>query len=121
MAAGNYNIEIDEGAGYTKTMYLGRNGFPLDTTGFQAYLQMRNPDTDVLLLDLRTGTGGTPNCSITPGGVDGSLTLFIDHTVTAALSWTQAKYDMFVVAPGAQPKKYLQGSVKVNPSETVVP
>jgi hypothetical protein len=63
-------------------------------------------DSPALELELTTENGG-----LTLGGVDGTVTLYMSHTDTAALGFVSAVYDLELVLPDGDVIKLVSGKI----------
>lgn len=116
MAAFKLSLKIDQGATFTKvvTWKTGKPPVPVDLTGATARMQIRATlEAPEVLLELTTTNGG-----ITLGGVDGTVTLRIEATATAALTWRTGVYDLEVEFADHTVRRLLSGGVSVSPEVT---
>ncbi len=81
---------------------------PVDLTGAKARMQIRAGLGSALLLELNTENGGL---AITGPG---TLTRTMSAAQTAALTWTEAVYDLEVEYADGTVQRYLQGAVTVS-------
>ncbi len=81
---------------------------PVDLTGATARMQIRAGVGGALLLELNTENGGL---AITGPG---TLTRTMSAAQTAALTWTEAVYDLEVEYADGTVQRYLQGAVTVS-------
>jgi hypothetical protein len=86
---------------------------PIDLTGATARMQIRAQIGGALLLELNTDNGGL---AITGPG---TLTRTLTAAQTAALTWTEAVYDLEVEYADGTVQRYLQGAVTVSREVTV--
>ena len=90
-----------------------KNGAPAvatDLTGYKARMQMRSEiDASAFLMELTTENGG-----ITLGGALGTIDLFISDTATALITWTEAVYDIELIAPNTDVTRKIYGAVSVS-------
>ena len=68
---------------------------PIDMTGYSARLQVRRRTSDVTLLSFTDALGG----GLTINGPSGDVDLEVSDTVTAALGFSSAVWDLEVEAP----------------------
>ena len=74
---------------FRKPIVFGGAGFdPTDLTGFTARMDIRDPDTDALLLSLTTANG-----KIIMGTTDLTVTLLLSDTETRDAVWEVGEYD----------------------------
>lgn len=87
---------------------------PIDLTGYTARMQIRSDvDSDTVLVSLTTENGG-----ITLGGTDGTVTLLISATATAALTWDEGVYDLELVSSGGVATRLVSGRIAVSDEVT---
>lgn len=112
MAAAKLKLMIEQGATFRKvlTWKAGTPPTPVDLTGCTARMQMRGTITDAVpLITLTTENGG-----IVLGGVAGTIELVITATVTAAITWAAAVYDLEIVFPSGDVRRLVYGPVTVS-------
>ncbi len=110
MAAGVYNLLIQQGATFVKKLrWTDSAGTPKDLTGWKAKLHIRynTEDVDPPIINLTTENGGLTLNSY------GTVIIKISETVTKGITWDDAVYDLFVIQPSGQTDKLLQGTVQV--------
>ena len=91
MAAGKYNIIIEQGATFNLPITWKNNaGNPYNLTGYTARMQVRQYKESVTSLVTVT----TENGGIALGGALGTVTVTISATATAALPACDAVYDL---------------------------
>ena len=112
MAAGKYNIEIEQGADWTLRVVLyGATGSLRDLTGCTARMQIREVYEDKKVhLDLK---------SITSGGIViepliGRIELSATAAQTAKLSITRCVYDLELVNPNGTVERVIMGKVTIS-------
>lgn len=105
MTAGTYHLEIEQGSTFGLTItYKDGNGDLVNLTGYTARMHLRkNIDDSDTVLALTTENGG-----ITLGGSNGTVTLAISATDTAALTSVEGVYDLELVT-GAVVEKLIAG------------
>jgi hypothetical protein len=94
------------------TLYDGTTNAdpPRDLTGYDASMRVEGSDgTDLFTLT----TTPSPSGSITLGGTAGTVTLLIDAATTAALTWTAARYELFLIDPVSEVQPLLWGGLTV--------
>jgi len=113
MAAGSYNITIEQGATYDQTFTFTRDGSPVNLTGYTARMQIRASVTaQQVVYDVAvTGT-------FTLGGAAGTIRIVITATNTAALTAGTYVYDLELQSASGVVTRLLQGSVTVVPEVT---
>ncbi len=117
MSAGIYNDTLDQGATYNLVVvYKNDSGAPINLTGFDAYMQLReNFDSTIADLTLSTANGG-----ISIDGPNGEITITATATQTTALTSDYYLYDLELVN-GSDVIRLLQGQITVNSEVTRVP
>lgn len=121
MAAGAYNLRIEQCATFTRTIAWatppvepGADPVPIDLTGYTARLTIANDSGPVLTLT--TGSG------ITIDGPAGTITITLSAAETADLPDTStqpATYDLLLTAPSSGPAtRLVQGIVVIDPAVT---
>lgn len=118
MAAGKYNIKIEQGATYRQEfIWKDASDTPVDVTGYTARMHIRGKITDDdTLVELTTENDG-----IILGTTDGKITLQITADATSLYDWTCGVYDLElvqVVGPETFVYRVLQGSVSVSKEVT---
>ena len=117
MAAGTYNISIEQGTTYQlDIVWKDSLATPIDVTGYTSRMQMRTTKADSNVLCELT----TENGRIVMGTTDGKNTLNLRSEVTAGFSFVSALYDLEVISPAATPvvTRLLQGTITVDPEVT---
>lgn len=115
MPAGNYDLEIEQGATFTLEMfYVDENGDPVDLSGQTARMQIRQyVSAPAVLLSLTTENG-----RISIDGPAGKIALLIDAEDSAAIDWRKGVYDLEIVANPESVIRFIEGSVTVSPEVT---
>jgi len=124
MTAGRYDIAIDQGSTFRKTItWKDSSGNEIDLTGYSARMQVRPTySSSSTTLNLTTANGG-----ITLGGDAGTIELYVSATATAAIPTTSPSqfadafvgvYDLELVAPNSDVTRLLHGDFIVNPEVT---
>lgn len=114
MAAGKYNLRIEQGATLDKlfTTVLP-NGNPANYTGYTARMQIRKDWRDsTVALELSTANG-----RIELGGTLGTVRLIVAAADTMALT-RGGVYDIELVSSGGVVTRFLQGKVILDPNVT---
>jgi hypothetical protein len=103
-----YDFEISRYAGLRKKfVWRDRTGRPMKLAGCAARMQLRpSPESDVVLLELSTDNG-----RIHLGDVNGAIELDVDESVTAALSFSSAVYDLLITDSQGNVTRLVEGSV----------
>jgi hypothetical protein len=120
MAAGKYNIVIEQGATYDITIaYKDSNNNPIDLTGFGGRMQIRpsiGSTTTYLCLSSSLQADGTGLEFLSPT-TSGSIKLYISAISSSMLNFDQAVYDL-EIASGSYVSRILQGGVKLSKEVT---
>jgi selenophosphate synthetase-related protein len=105
MAAGVYDITIEQGATFTMSLtWKDSTGSPVNLTGYTARMQVReNYEAESTLVSL-TSSGG----DITLGGALGTIAVTIAASATQLLQLDEAVYDLELVN-GATVTRLIQG------------
>lgn len=113
--AGVYNFTIDQDSTYTVTLvYNDGNGNPIDLTGYEAKMQLREKyDSPTAALTLTTGGGG-----IVITGPTGTIDITATDEQTATLDPIFYVYDLDLKLGGVI-TRLIQGQVTVRPRVTI--
>lgn len=125
MAAGRYNITIEQGATYDlNVQYVDSNSAPINLSGYSARMDIRpSVVSETIYLRLSsslqvdgtgirfTGESGTLPLS------SGSIYVYVSADNTSALSFDQAVYDLELTS-GSVVTRVLQGNVKLSKEVT---
>lgn len=114
MTAGRYDIEIEQGATWSRTITVeDPAGTPIDLTGYSARMQVRSSyDAETPLLSISSADGGV---EITP--LTGTLELSATAAQTAAMPAGIHVYDLELVIGGTV-DRLLSGRARVYPEVT---
>lgn len=115
MSAGIYNVTLEQGATFTRTItYNEPGGSPVDLTGFTAAMDLRaSYNSEEAILTLTTENG-----RIALGGVAGTITLTIDAEDMADLVGpADGVYDLELYTGGTV-IRLLQGTWTISPEAT---
>jgi hypothetical protein len=115
MAAGTYNITIEQGATFTLPLtYKDADDDPVPLTDALARMQIRQKVTSTdTIVDLDSDTLGGITIS-DPGGI----TVVISDEVTAAITIKTGVYDLEIEWVDGTVTRLLQGTVTVSPEVT---
>lgn len=120
MAAGKYNIVVEQGATYDITIaYKDSNNNPIDLTGFGGRMQIRpsiGSTTTYLCLSSSLQPDGTGLEFLSPT-TSGSIRVYISAASSSLLTFDQAVYDL-EIASGSYVNRILQGGVKLSKEVT---
>jgi hypothetical protein len=87
---------------------------PVNLTGCTAKLQIRpTAESSEVLLEL-----STQNSGITLGGITGQIRVYVTDEQTAAFTWIQGVYDLFIYFPDGSSVVRLGGLVSVGKGVT---
>jgi hypothetical protein len=115
MSASIYNINIEQGATFTRTItWKDSAGAAINLTGYTARMQIRERvESSTALVSLTSSSG------ITLGGAAGTVVITITATQTDALpNMKKGVYDLELVSAGGIVTRLLQGEVVVSPQVT---
>jgi hypothetical protein len=117
--AKRYNLVFEQSATFQHTVnWKDPNGEPIDLTGYRIRLQVRqSPSAGTTLLDFDSDTPGA-GMSITSLGASGSFTITLDTSVTEALAFTTAEYDLTATSAGGVVYRLHEGKASVSPGVT---
>lgn len=111
MAAGTYNILVEQGSTFSQTVTVKEDGSPKDLTGYSARAQMRPTRTSTTLTATFTCTISTPST--------GAIVMELDPSTTAGIADGRYYYDLEIYTSGdAIVSRLLQGEVTVSPEVT---
>lgn len=113
--ASRYDLLINQGADFLQIFtWKGSDGVPINLSGYTARMMIKNsPEDDTALVTLTTENG-----RIALGGALGTITLSLNSTVTAALDFTKALYDLELVSGGGFVTRLIGGAVTLSPEIT---
>jgi hypothetical protein len=135
MAAGIYNLAIEQGSTFIRVFVWNTGGCgcdcgcstesacscsglssatPVNLTGYSADMQIRQTISSPTILYEASTAGG----EIVLGGVLGTITLTIPAVDTAAFAFTKGVYDLQLTSGGDIVTRLLQGAVTVSPEVT---
>ena len=104
MAAGKYNITIDQGSDFSIQLTIKESGVAKNLTGYSARAQLRPSITSSTL-------SGTFTCTIT-NAASGIATMAMGYAATAALVPGKYFYDLEVYT-GSVVQRLIQGNATV--------
>ncbi len=119
MAAGKYDIRIEQGATFQRRFtWKDPSGNLVNLTGYVAKLQVRlTPTSLTTLFDLSSTAG-----DIVLGGAAGTIDVTITDTETAALALgdqgISAVYDLQLIAPDGTVYRLVEGKAILTPRVT---
>ncbi|AWJ93853.1 hypothetical protein Sp245p_28965 (plasmid) [Azospirillum baldaniorum] len=116
MAAGQYDIYIEQGATFTREIewLQSDNTTPVDLTGYTARMQVRKTaKSPIVVADLSTGNG---RISLTPAL--GKIKLMLTATETASLKDGEYVYDLELQSGTGVVERLLQGTFTINAEVT---
>ena len=115
MAAGRYDIIVEQGATWSRTMTVADDGAPRDLNGYTIRMQARpRHSSEQVIVALTTGDGIT--ISDPPNGV---FELLLTAAQTAALpAISGARYDLELVDGDGVVTRLLEGVFTVSPEVT---
>ncbi len=112
MAAGRYNLVIEQGATFTKRLTIQKNAAPWNLTGYEARAQIRrSASDDTKITDIGVTITDPPN---------GTVDLLLTSVQTAALAPQRANWDLELddkeTIPGVT--RLLEGDVEIRAEVT---
>lgn len=113
MSAGTYNIVIEQGADFNKSLSLTDNsGDPFDLSNYSAVNGQirRHYNSETVSANF--------TCTITGDGTAGQIAWGLNATGTAAIEPADHLYDLELVANDGTITRLLEGSVTVKPNIT---
>ena len=120
MAAGKYDITIEQGATFTLPIsYKDSNDAVIDlSSGYTARMRIKESVGGTLLASTESGdsTGATITIALASSG--NNITISMTATNTAALNFDHAVYDLELVS-GSQVDRIIQGTVNLAKEVTV--
>ena len=128
MAAGKYNIVIEQGATYqVELQYKDSNNNPIDLTGYSGRMQIRpaiGSTTSYLYLSSSLQPDGTglnfSGSNGTTPPISGSIGILISATTSSLLTFTTGVYDLELQS-GSVVTRILQGNVQLSKEVTTTP
>lgn len=112
MAAGIYNITIEQGADFSLplTWRDGSNTI-VNVTGYSARMQIRESyESDDTIVSLSSAVDG----GITLGGAAGTIVVSIPAAITSKMPYTSAVYDLEMVSVTGAVTRLVQGDVYIS-------
>lgn len=113
MAAGRYDLTIEQGATFKRTLlWQSSAATPINITGWTARMQVKDRIGGTTLLNLTTENGG-----ITLVGATGSISLLASATQTSAIKQKKGVYDLELQSNSATPEvtRLVSGNVVISP------
>jgi hypothetical protein len=128
MAAGRYNIVIEQGATYQiELQYKDSNNTPINLSGYSGRMQIRpsiGSPTSYLYLSSSLNPDGTglnfSGSNGTTPPASGSIGIFISATTSSLLTFTNGVYDLEIQS-GSIVTRLLQGNVQLSKEVTTTP
>jgi hypothetical protein len=110
MAAGTYDIVIDQGSDFALKLDLSNADGAISLAGYSARAQMRpTPTSDTL--------SATFTCTILDAA-SGSMRIALTNGTTAGLTPGKYYYDVEIVSGGGAVTRLIQGIARVTPEVT---
>lgn len=117
--ASKHNIVIEQGA--TFPLYIAwkdPSGNPIDLTGYRIRMQVRqDPESATTLLNFDSNALGS-GMSIGALNATGVIDIKLDPTVTGALNFRSAEWDITATSAGGVVTRLLEGKASVSPGVT---
>lgn len=128
MAAGKYNIVIEQGATYQiELQYKDSNNNPIDLAGYSGRMQIRpsiGSTTSYLYLSSSLNADGTglnfSGSNGTTPPVSGAIGIFISAATSSLLTFSTGVYDLEIQS-GSIVTRLLQGNVQLSKEVTTTP
>jgi len=128
MAAGRYNIVIEQGATYQiELQYKDSNNTPINLSGYSGRMQIRpsiGSPTSYLYLSSSLNPDGTglnfSGSNGTTPPASGSIGIFISATTSSLFTFTNGVYDLEIQS-GSIVTRLLQGNVQLSKEVTITP
>lgn len=112
MAAGVYNLVIEQGATFTLPIKV-----TMDLTGYSARMQIRSEvGSPTAHLTLTSAPAG--GIVISAGATESTIELTIPATTSSAFTFTKGVYDLEITSSGGVVTRLLKGTVVVDPEVT---
>lgn len=112
MGAATYNITIEQGADWSRTLFL--------TTASQGAVSLEGRTFSAQIRQFPSGTVATAiNCTVV-SSAGGQLQLSVTSAASLVVPTAGAKYDLFMVTSAGVSTRLLVGSVSVQPRITVL-
>jgi len=110
MPAGKLDLTIEQGATFSKLLtWKDSAGVAVDLTGYTARMQIREVKSNATsVISLVSPT------DITLGGVAGTILIKITSTITTAITWTTAVYDLELIDGVGEVTRLVEGGVSVS-------
>ena len=115
MGAGKYNFQIEQGANFSKTFtWKNSAGVAIDIGGYTIRMMGRNDYPDVAPT-ITLSTVATPGgIAIVGDGSAGQFTLTMTAAQTAALNFSELKYDLEMVSGAGVVTRLLEGEITLS-------
>lgn len=115
MAAGTYNLTIEQGVTLSRLMtWRDSNNALVNLTGYTARAKVKaSYASSTALLTLTTENGG-----ISLGGVAGTITLSATAATTASLDFFKGVWDLELISSGGLVTRLLQGTCTLSKEAT---
>jgi len=103
VAAGAYDLYIEQGATFRRTLTVKAAGVAVNLTGYTARAMIRAKIADAAPL-------WTISCTI-PTPANGQIIMLITDEETAAFTWKSGVWDLELVTPSGDVTRLLKGKV----------
>lgn len=108
--ANHWDIEIEQGSTFARTLTITKNGSVLNLTNYTALWQIRTSQQAVTALVELTQASG-----LTLGGTAGTITLLLSSTATGLLAFIWAVHELRLTDPDGNVLPRLRGNVRLTP------
>jgi hypothetical protein len=106
---GQYTFSINQGSTFDKTLTWKTGSGTIDVTGWTAAMQVRDKPGGKLLLDMSVA-----NSRIIMGTTNGLIRLVVPASITSALDFESARYDLELTSPTGQVTRLLEGVMNLS-------
>jgi len=111
--ASTYDFVFDQGTTISRRLVWKRNGIPVDLTGWNARMEIKDKVGGTMLFRLDPDNG-----RLALGGEDGSIDIHITADESSAWPWKLGVYDIEVIDDNGNVGRLLQGKVKISQEVT---
>jgi len=120
MAAGKYDIEIEQGATFTLPLsYKDSSDVVIDlSSGYTARMKIKESVGGTILASTESSDSPQNTISISLAATGNNITISMSATNTSALNFSNAVYDLELVS-GSEVDRVIEGRVKLSEEVTV--
>jgi hypothetical protein len=123
MAAGKYSFIIEQGSTTNfSIVYTDSTGTPIDLSGYDSKMQIRETYTSAPLLTLSSSLNADGTGLNMANAASGSIGIYIASCTSSLLTFNEALYDLDIISGSNCPivNRILEGKVKLSKEVTVV-